>query len=71
MTFLFFIKELKDKIEAETNSSQFLPMPCYSYDASPSFSLDDFEGECDLTGSLHGQCMICLKFYLRDLVCRF
>ncbi|XP_073022197.1 uncharacterized protein [Primulina eburnea] len=36
-------KEIKDKIEAETAGSQFLPMPCYSYDASPSFSLDDFE----------------------------
>ncbi|KZV27522.1 RING finger protein 10 [Dorcoceras hygrometricum] len=36
-------KELKDKIEAEIANSQFLPMPCYPYDASPSFSLDDFE----------------------------
>lgn len=36
-------KELKDKIGAETTGSQFLPMPCYSYDASPNFSLDDFE----------------------------
>lgn len=27
-------------------------------DALPSFSLDDFEGECDLAGSLHGQCMV-------------
>ncbi|XP_073140194.1 uncharacterized protein [Henckelia pumila] len=38
-------KELKDKIEAEIAGSQFLPMPYYSYDASPSpsFSLDDFQ----------------------------
>ncbi|KAK6153176.1 hypothetical protein DH2020_012815 [Rehmannia glutinosa] len=36
-------KELKEKIKAEAASSQFVPVPCYSHDAAPSFSVEDFE----------------------------
>ncbi|KAL6507253.1 hypothetical protein OROGR_023448 [Orobanche gracilis] len=36
-------KEHKEKIKAEAAGSQFLAVPCYSIDPSPSFSVDDFE----------------------------
>ncbi|KAI3463149.1 hypothetical protein Pfo_019812 [Paulownia fortunei] len=36
-------KELKDKIKAEAAANQFVPVPYYSHDAPPSFSMDDFE----------------------------
>ncbi|KAL7135958.1 hypothetical protein ABFS83_11G133600 [Erythranthe nasuta] len=36
-------KELKDKIKAEAESSQFVHVPYYSYEDTPSFSMDDFE----------------------------
>ncbi|CAA0823506.1 RING/U-box superfamily protein [Striga hermonthica] len=36
-------KELKEKIKAEVAGSQFVPVPSYSYDPAPSFSVDDFE----------------------------
>lgn len=36
-------KELKDKIKAEAAGSQFVPIPYYASDSTPSFSMDDFE----------------------------
>ncbi|KAL8474902.1 hypothetical protein ACS0TY_031354 [Phlomoides rotata] len=36
-------KELNDKIKAEAAGSQFVSIPYYAYDSTPSFSMDDFE----------------------------